>query len=305
MNFTVLRSSCPVAKTPTRDHLFFCVLVSNKYATPRIFHHSTLCSLRYAFKIFHRCIFHLDFIMIKCKKEQPPAPKKATGSANRNIRYRAKNKDKVQSIIDLYNHIHPDHPVVGIAQLLPKVSMKGRKCPKYNPPDHQRKSMTNEQISEWRRNETKKRKALKMRESRARKAAVLKSLIHKIEEHIKKMAGTNKAVKPALMTKATSTQANASDHKLPVNSASIDFVEIDAFLQDALVEIEDAAAEIPISEESLDDSLIRDVNLEEVLESNVEDALAEIEGTREDSGSEGAPVELGTNLNKVFDAESF
>jgi hypothetical protein len=242
-------------------------------------------------------------MLINCKKEQPP--KKATSSANRNVRYRAKKKDLEKSIIDLYNLIHPDHPVAGIKQLLPKLSVKGRKRPNYSPPDHLRKNMTDEQISEWREKERKKRKALKMRESRARKAAVLKSLIHKIEEHIKKMAGTNKAVKPALMTKATSTQANASDHKLPVNSASIDFVEIDAFLQDALVEIEDAAAEIPISEESLDDSLIRDVNLEEVLESNVEDALAEIEGTREDSGSEGAPVELGTNLNKVFDAESF
>jgi hypothetical protein len=178
-------------------------------------------------------------MLIKCKKEQPP--KKATSSANRNVRYRAKKKDLEKSIVDLYNLIHPDHPVAGIKQLLPKLSVKGRKRPNYSPPDHLRKNMTDEQISEWREKERKKRKALKMRESRARKAALLKSLVHKIEEHIKKMAGTNKAVKPALKTKATSTQANASDHELPVNAASIDFVEIGAFLQDALVEMEDAA----------------------------------------------------------------
>jgi hypothetical protein len=254
-------------------------------------------------------------MLIKCKKEQPP--KKATSSANRNVRYRAKKKDLEKSIVDLYNLIHPDHPVAGIKQLLPKLSIKGRKRPNYSPPDHLRKNMTDEQISEWREKERKKRKALKMRESRARKAAVLKSLIHKIEEHIKKMAGTNKAVKPALKTKATSTHANASDHELPVNDASIDFVEIDAFLQDALVEMEDAflqdalvemedaAAEIPISEESSEDALIRDLNLDEVLDSNVEDALAEIEGTSEDRGSGGAAVELGINLSKVFDAKRF
>jgi hypothetical protein len=244
-------------------------------------------------------------MLIKCKKE-PPAPKKVTGSANRNVRYRAKRKDKVQSIIELYNQIHPDHPFVGMAQQqLPKVSTKGRKCPKYNPPDHQRKSMTNEQISEWRRNETKKRRALKMRENRAKKAAVLKSMMDKIEEHIKKMAGTIEAVKPALKAKAKSTRANASDHKLPVNSASIGFKEIDAFLEDALVEMEDAAAEISISEKSPEDALIRDVDLDEVLDSNVEDALADIEGTSEDRGSEGAAVELGINLSKVFDAKRF
>jgi hypothetical protein len=69
--------------------------------------------------------------------------------------------------------------------------------------------------------------------------------------------------------------------------------------------MEDAAAEISISEESSEDALIRDLNLKEVLDSNVEDALADIEGTSEDRGSEGAAVELGINLSKVFDAKRF
>jgi hypothetical protein len=248
-------------------------------------------------------------MLIKCKKEQPP--KKATGS-DRNVRYRAKKREAEQSIIDLYNHIHfGDLPVVSVEQLFPKVSTKGHKRPNFNPPDHLRKNMTDEQISEWRWNEKKKRKALKMRESRARKAAVLKlkRIKDEVDKHIKKMA--IEAVEPAVKTKATSTQANASDHELPVTAESIgDFEEIDAFLEDALVEMEDAAAEIPISEESfedalvemedaaaeipiseesLDDTLIRDVNLDEVFDS------------REDPGSEGPPAELGVNLNKVFE----
>ncbi|KAL3791357.1 hypothetical protein ACHAWO_004981 [Cyclotella atomus] len=215
-------------------------------------------------------------MLVKYKNDAPTTVTES--AANRNVRYRAKKKAIEQSIIDEYNQIG-DLPVV--SWTLPKSSCKGRKRPAYNPPDEEMKGMTQKQISEWRRNEKRKRKAMKMRECRAKKAAMLKSIKDKVEENKQKMiaatsdsvnvkdkveeneqkiTGNIEAVKPAMEAKTTSTQAIGSDHK-PSNSHGmiehtanaldigyLDDIDIDSFMDDELIEIEDTGAEIPLLE---------------------------------------------------------
>lgn len=202
-------------------------------------------------------------MLVKYKNDAPTTVTES--AANRNVRYRAKKKAIEQSIIDEYNQIG-DLPVV--SWTLPKSSCKGRKRPAYNPPDEEMKGMTQKQISEWRRNEKRKRKAMKMRECRAKKAAMLKSIKDKVEENKQKMiaatsdsvnvkdkveeneqkiTGNIEAVKPAMEAKTTSTQmieqtANASD------IGYLDDIDIDSFMDDELIEIEDTGAEIPLLE---------------------------------------------------------
>ncbi|KAL3780552.1 hypothetical protein ACHAWO_006203 [Cyclotella atomus] len=147
-----------------------------------------------------------------------------TKAAIRNVRYRARKKATEHSIINEYNQIRG---LPSVSLILPKPSLKGSKRKLYNPPGHEMKNMTKEQLSVWRFNEKKKRNALKMRERRAKKAALMKRIKNAVEEN--KQNEISETVEPVIKAKIISDQSVES-----FNPYGIDFDAIDAFMEKVL-----------------------------------------------------------------------
>jgi predicted small lipoprotein YifL len=115
-----------------------------------------------------------------------------------NSRWRAKINDEVNSITTELNAKRAELGLPPVSWTFEQsCTFKGRKRPVYLPPEELRASMTKQQVSQWQNEERKKRKALKQRENRMRKKALLDQmkrelveLNHRVEEKKKREMDT-------------------------------------------------------------------------------------------------------------------
>ena len=98
-------------------------------------------------------------------------------NAIRNRRWRAIHSAKVQSMTDQVNAMRAE---MGLGSVSTKFThscpFKGGKRPHYEPPAKLLATMTKEQLSLWKKEERRKRKAAMQRENRKRKAAMVEGL---------------------------------------------------------------------------------------------------------------------------------
>ena len=112
----------------------------------------------------------------------PPIARPRSDGSARNRRYRIKKAEKDALIANEFKSVAAELNLTTPANLtklltkLPRVSLKGTKRPVYNPPDHIMASMTPAELTEWRANERKKRKAMKEKANRAKKNAIMKNI---------------------------------------------------------------------------------------------------------------------------------
>jgi hypothetical protein len=100
-------------------------------------------------------------------------------AAERNARWRAKKNAEITSLETELNAIRAQLNLPPISFTLEhSLPFKGGRRPWYNPPE----GLTKLQLEQWRREERKKRKAIKQRENRMRKSALLKEMKQQLSE---------------------------------------------------------------------------------------------------------------------------
>jgi hypothetical protein len=104
-----------------------------------------------------------------------------TNHLNRNSRWRAKKNEEAISITEQLNAKRAELSLPPVSWTLKHhCPFKGGKRPGYNPPKDLR--MTKQQASQWRHEEKKKRKAIKQRENRMMKKAMLNQMKEELDE---------------------------------------------------------------------------------------------------------------------------
>ncbi|KAL7513206.1 hypothetical protein ACHAXN_010258 [Cyclotella atomus] len=105
--------------------------------------------------------------------------------ADRNVKWRARKKAEALSIANEVNakraELNLPSSSVGLT-LKHCCPFKGMKRPGYNPPDEEMALMTKQQLSQWRREERRKRKVMAQHENRMRKKALLNKMKEELDE---------------------------------------------------------------------------------------------------------------------------
>jgi hypothetical protein len=115
--------------------------------------------------------------------------------ADRNVKWRARKKAEALSIANKVNakraELNLPSSSVGLA-LKHYCPFKGKKRPGYNPPDEEMALMTKQQLSQWRREERRKRKAMVQHENRMRKKSLLNKMKEELDELNRRIEEKNK-----------------------------------------------------------------------------------------------------------------
>ena len=122
----------------------------------------------------------------------------ATGKgkqADRNVKWRARKKAEALSIA---NEVNAKRAELNLPSSSVDLTLKhccpfeGQKRPDYNPPEEEMALMTKQQLSQWRREEQRKRKAMAQHENRMRKKAMLNKMKEELDELNRRIEEKNK-----------------------------------------------------------------------------------------------------------------
>jgi hypothetical protein len=215
--------------------------------------------------------------------------------AERNSRWRAKINAEVNSITTELNAKRAELGLPPVSWTFEhSCTFKGRKRPVYLPPKELRASMTEQQVSQWQCEERKKRKALKQRENRMRKKAMLdqmKAELVELNRRVEEMKKREIDTLPSDINKAESTLSGTSDDAVMAPIQGVQQVKNSAPKEELLVADPYIEDDVDAASWSDDDEILASADeIAKVFDVDV--ATAPIQGITEEGKNSGPKEEF-------------